>query len=261
MLFLLCCFSVTVSAASDYPVWEATTIYNNGEIVTHEGEYWEAQWWTQNQEPGTTGQWGPWIEISGSEPVNPEPVDPVTSAEGFYVEGTTLYDASGEPFVIRGINYAHTWYKDDLQEAIPVIDDTGANSVRVVLSNGDQYTRDDVNSVKNIISLLEQHDLITILEVHDSTGSDSLSDLSSAVDYWKEIKDVLIGNEDTVIVNIANEWFGSWDGHGWAQGYEQAIPELRNAGIKNTLIIDAAGGGNTHNRSTTMVRMCFKLIH
>lgn len=34
-----------------------------------------------------------------------------TSVKGFYVSGTTLYDATGSPFVMRGVNHAHTWYK------------------------------------------------------------------------------------------------------------------------------------------------------
>ncbi|MCF2944431.1 carbohydrate-binding protein [Paenibacillus tarimensis] len=39
-------------------------MYTN-EIVSHNGQLWQAQWWTQGQEPGTTGQWGAW------QPVNP----------------------------------------------------------------------------------------------------------------------------------------------------------------------------------------------
>ncbi|PZD96501.1 chitin-binding protein [Paenibacillus sambharensis] len=47
-----------------YPAWDASKVYTN-EIVSHNGQLWQAQWWTQGQEPGTTGQWGPW------QPVNP----------------------------------------------------------------------------------------------------------------------------------------------------------------------------------------------
>ncbi|GIQ67332.1 chitin-binding protein [Xylanibacillus composti] len=42
-----------------YPAWNPNTVYTN-EIVSHNGQLWQAQWWTQGQEPGTTGQWGPW---------------------------------------------------------------------------------------------------------------------------------------------------------------------------------------------------------
>ena len=49
-----------------------------------------------------------------------------TSVKGFYVSGTTLYDATGKPFVMRGVNHAHTWYKNDLAAAIPAIANTGS---------------------------------------------------------------------------------------------------------------------------------------
>lgn len=42
-----------------------------------------------------------------------------------------------------------------------------------------------------------------------------------AANYFVEIKDVLIGREDKVIINIANEWFGSWGGQAWAEGYKR----------------------------------------
>jgi mannan endo-1,4-beta-mannosidase len=165
------------------------------------------------------------------------------AASGFYVSGTKLMDATGQPFVMRGVNHAHTWYKDQLSTAIPAIAKTGANTVRIVLANGYKWTIDDVNAIKNIISLCEQNKLIAVLEIHDATGSDSLSDLDNAVNYWISIKDALIGKEDRVIINIANEWYGTWDGVTWANGYKQAIPKLRNAGLNHTLIVDSAGWG------------------
>lgn len=165
------------------------------------------------------------------------------SVQGFTISGTTIYDATGQPFVMRGVNHAHTWYKNDLAAAIPAIAATGSNTVRIVLSNGVQWTKDSAASVQSIIDLCSQYGMIVMLEVHDATGSDQASALQAAVDYWIEIKDVLIGKEDRVIVNIANEWFGSWSAAGWASGYQTAIPALRAAGIRNLIVVDAAGWG------------------
>ncbi len=148
--------------------------------------------------------------------------------------------------MIRGINHAHSWFKDDTATAataIPAIAATGANTIRIVLSDGSQYSRDDIDGVRNLISLAEENNLIAMLEVHDATGKDDISSLDSAADYWISIKEALIGKEDKVLINIANEWYGTWDGASWADGYKQVIPKLRNAGLNHTLIVDSAGWG------------------
>lgn len=173
----------------------------------------------------------------------PGNIENIKAANGFYVSDSNLYDANGNQFVMRGVNHAHSWYKDTYTEAIPAIAATGANTIRIVLSDGGQYQKDDINIVRNLIETAEANNLVAVLEVHDATGSDSLSDLNRAVDYWIEIKDALIGKEDTVIINIVNEWYGTWDGRPWADGYKQAIPRLRDAGLTHTLMIDAAGWG------------------
>lgn len=165
------------------------------------------------------------------------------ASDGFYVEGQTLYEANGQPFVMRGINVAHTWYKDQTTSSIKGVAATGANTVRIVLANGQQWNKDSLADVKKIIQTCKDNQLVAILEVHDATGSDSIDALNKAVDYWLEIKEALIGNEKYVILNVANEWAGAWDSANWKNGYVQALPKLRAAGIKNTIMVDAAGWG------------------
>lgn len=46
-----------------YPAWSSTEIYLAKDVVSHNGKNWEAQWWTQGEEPGTTGEWGVWREL------------------------------------------------------------------------------------------------------------------------------------------------------------------------------------------------------
>ncbi|NGN98905.1 PKD domain-containing protein [Grimontia sp. S25] len=46
-----------------YPVWQSGTVYSSGERVSHKGSAFEAKWWTQNEEPGTTGEWGVWENL------------------------------------------------------------------------------------------------------------------------------------------------------------------------------------------------------
>ncbi|OKK15127.1 chitinase [Streptomyces sp. CB00455] len=49
----------TGGACSAAP-YVAGQVYNSGNAVSHKGHTWKAQWWTQNEEPGTTGEWGVW---------------------------------------------------------------------------------------------------------------------------------------------------------------------------------------------------------
>lgn len=163
---------------------------------------------------------------------------------GFQVSGTKLYDANGNEFVMRGVNYPHAWFQNEYQTAIPAIAAKGFNCVRIVVADGQQYGKTSKSDLEKLVNLCKENKLVAILEVHDATGSDSQDSLNQAVNYWKEMKDVLKGNEAYVIVNIANEWYGTWDnGDNWKNGYVSAIQSLRNAGINNTLMVDCAGWG------------------
>ncbi|XVV12603.1 glycoside hydrolase family 2 TIM barrel-domain containing protein [Actinoplanes sp. CA-131856] len=44
--------------------WSPTTIYHQGDLVTHNGHQWRAKWWTRNQEPGDPN--GPWEDTGPS---------------------------------------------------------------------------------------------------------------------------------------------------------------------------------------------------
>ena len=59
----------TSQTPGTYPTWNAFTVYNTGDIVSYGGRLWIAQWWTQGQTPGTTGEYGVWREYTESGPV------------------------------------------------------------------------------------------------------------------------------------------------------------------------------------------------
>ena len=119
----------------------------------------------------------------------------------------------------------------------------GANTVRIVCGSGQQYNRDTVDSLNKLTDKCRELEMIAILEVHDITGKDDESLLETTAEYWIEVKEALIGKENYVILNIANEWVGNWDSDTWCDGYTSVIPKLRDAGIRNTIMVDAAGWG------------------
>lgn len=165
---------------------------------------------------------------------------------GFYVKDTVLYDSNNVPFVMRGVNHMHTWYPNETELALKAIRETGCNTVRIVLSNGIQWQKNDKKSLKKIIDLCKANNLVCVLEVHDTTGTKDEDSLLLAAEYFIEMKDILIGQEDYVIINVANEWPVSSTQislHVWKNGYAKIIPMLRNEGLAHTIMVDCAGGG------------------
>ena len=187
-------------------------------------------------------------EVTTEEETTEEPttdvVDPTPSGDGMYVQNGRLYDANGNDFVMRGVNVAHDWYRDYTDVTLEAIAGLGSNCARIVLGDGTQYPFIAASEVEDIIEKCEELGMICIVEVHDHTGADDTSRLNSAVEYWKNMKDLLNAHKDYVIVNIANEWLGTWGkGSVWTSAYQSAIKDMRNAGIENVIMVDAAGYG------------------
>ncbi|MFG3140214.1 chitinase [Streptomyces sp. NPDC048211] len=44
-------------------VWNSGAVYTAGNTVSYGGHTWKAKWWTQNETPGTTGEWGVWQDL------------------------------------------------------------------------------------------------------------------------------------------------------------------------------------------------------
>ncbi|QNP74875.1 glycoside hydrolase family 5 protein [Streptomyces roseirectus] len=164
---------------------------------------------------------------------------------GFRVQNGRLLEASGNDFVMRGVNHAHTWYRDRTS-SLAHIKATGANTVRVVLASGDRWTRNDTTDVANVVSQCKRNRLICVLEVHDTTGygdQSGATTLSRAADYWISVKSALAGQESYVIVNIGNEPYGNSNYTRWTADTKAAIQKLRGAGFNHTLMVDAPNWG------------------
>ncbi len=182
------------------------------------------------------------LELGGSAASNVEPKD------GFYVDGAVLRDAKQNPFVMRGTNYAYTWYSWDgkTEAALKEIADYGANVVRIVLGDGDQYDRNKPGEIAHLIEECEKNKLVAVFEVHDATGKNEEAPLLNAATYFaSDLANVLKGHEDTVIINIANEWQGTANDSAWQAAYIKAVKIIRDAGLKHCIMCDAGGWGQT----------------
>ena len=167
---------------------------------------------------------------------------------GLHISGTQLVEKDGTPFVARGVSHAHTWYTSQTATAIPAIRAAGANALRVVLSDGTRWTKNDAADVATIISLCKANKLICMLEDHDTTGygeEGAAASLDTAASYWISLASVLKGQEDYVQINIGNEPFGNNDAANtkWASDTAAAIKKLRAAGLHHNLVVDAPAWG------------------
>ncbi|MFJ1649439.1 cellulase family glycosylhydrolase [Streptomyces sp. NPDC088258] len=168
------------------------------------------------------------------------------AATGLHVSGGRLLEANGDDFVMRGVNHAHAWYPSRTTAALGDIKALGANTVRVVLSTGDQWAKNDTADVANIVAQCKQNKLICVLEAHDTTGYGEQSaavSLARAADYWISVRSALTGQESYVIVNIGNEPYGNTNYTGWTADTKAAVQKLRNAGFEHTLMVDGPNWG------------------
>jgi mannan endo-1,4-beta-mannosidase len=169
------------------------------------------------------------------------------ASSGFQVSGRFLLDANGNNFVMRGINVPHNWYTWETSSSLQNIKAKGANTVRIVLSNGQSglWPKDSAGDVANVINWCKANRLICVLEVHDTTAH--MTTLAQAAAYWIEIESALMGEEAYVIINIGNEPYGNpSDGQNtslWINDTKDAIAELRAAGFQHTLMVDGPNWG------------------
>ncbi|MEV5437630.1 cellulase family glycosylhydrolase [Streptomyces sp. NPDC052682] len=167
------------------------------------------------------------------------------AATGLHVDNGRLLEANGNDFVMRGVNHAHTWYPGETQ-SLADVKKLGANTVRVVLSDGHRWTRNSAEDVAAVIAQCKANRLICVLEVHDTTGygeEAAAGTLDHAADYWISLKEVLTGQENYVIINLGNEPWGNTDPAGWTEPTIAAVKKLRAAGFAHTLMVDAPNWG------------------
>jgi mannan endo-1,4-beta-mannosidase len=164
---------------------------------------------------------------------------------GLRVKDGRLYEANGNEFVMRGVNHAHAWYPERTG-SLADIAEKGANTVRIVLSTGDRWTRTTADQVSSLIGQCKAGKLICVLEAHDTTGygeEPAAASLDKAADYWVGVRNALVGQEDYVVVNIGNEPFGNNDQSAWTNATKSAIAKLRAAGLRHALMVDAPAWG------------------
>ncbi len=181
-----------------------------------------------------------------SSPALAEPAAPAPQAvPGFTISGQDLLDANGTPFVMRGTSHPHVWYQGETNSYAEIAG-LGANTVRVVLGSGLRWGPSPAADVANVIGQCKANRLVCVLEVHDTTGygeEAAAATLDQAVTYWNSIRDVLIGQEAYVLINIGNEPIGNTNPGQWTTATANAVQRMRTLGFQHTLVVDAPNWG------------------
>lgn len=169
----------------------------------------------------------------------------VSDVDGFKVDGAKLLDRCDNEFVMRGVNLAYTWFESSAYTQLEAVANAGANTVRVVLTDGKAYGKaaDPADKVMAFANKCKEYGMLTILEVHDETGSNDIADLKDAAKYFANMAETLKGTESYIIINIANEWHNDAASTVWRDGYKEAIKIIRDAGLRHCIMVDAGGYG------------------
>ncbi|WP_035739088.1 glycoside hydrolase family 19 protein [Glycomyces arizonensis] len=119
-------FAIPASQASAQaacgPAWNSATAYTGGAVVSYNGSNWTAQWWTQGETPGTTGEWGVWRDQvpcggSGGDTGGGDCSFTVWSAGADYQVGDVVLYSDGNYYVAVHANPGYdptisTWFWD-----------------------------------------------------------------------------------------------------------------------------------------------------
>lgn len=176
--------TVTVNSNSqpEYSEWDASKVYVAGDIVSYNGHNYKAKWWTQGENPSTTGQWGVWEDLG--TPTPPDPIDDKTAPSVVFATLTdgqiiklrtlssisiliTVADAGGiasssisvEGITYNGTNASWTPSAFGIYKIVAFAKDTSGNSAAIDITvQVVQDTTPPVTSKKQIVGYLPQWD-------------------------------------------------------------------------------------------------------
>jgi GH18 family chitinase/chitodextrinase len=112
-----------------YPDWNSGTVYVGGNRVKHLNKAYEARWWTQNENPALSGQWGVWRYLHDCSSGENIPPTANAGADSIAVEGSVV-SLSGSGTDTDGTITAYLW----AQTAGPAVTLSAANTANASFS-------------------------------------------------------------------------------------------------------------------------------
>ncbi|MBZ6495068.1 glycosyl hydrolase family 18 protein [Natrinema longum] len=148
---LLAGIGTSTATAKEYPAWDPETVYTDGDRVIYDGFVWEAQWWTQGDEPGSN-EWGPWDEIEehddGDDDGEDGPTARISVSTQFPDPGETVEFDAGDS---EGDIEDYEWTFDDgttaTGDSLSKSFESGRYEVTLTVANADGETDTDTISI------------------------------------------------------------------------------------------------------------------
>ncbi|MBX0305377.1 cellulase family glycosylhydrolase [Haloarcula salinisoli] len=240
------------SGTDGYPAWTADGVYRGGVRVTHEGDDWEANWWTEGDEPAAESDL--WTRIGSSDSSDDEESDsidgqtPVDRHGQLQVDGTALCDAAGDPVQLRGMStHGIQWYGWDeflTPDALDALaDGWTADLCRVAMyiQEGGYETDPEgfTDEVNQIVEAVTDRGMYAIIDFHIHDPGDPLENLDHAERFFDEMA-AEHADKDNIIFEICNEP----NDVDWASVKEYAetiIPIIRGHDSESPIVVGTRG--------------------
>jgi mannan endo-1,4-beta-mannosidase len=164
----------------------------------------------------------------------------------FTVSGRSILDTGGDPVQLRGVNKMSVFDDEDPRgnNYFPQIALSKSNTVRIVWAIEDDQGTTNVNDLAALIANCQANKMLPMIELHDATGD--LSQLPRLGNYWtrNDVLQVIFNAGGNLLINIANECGDDTvTANQWVSAYTPVIRQMRNAGIRTPLVIDAPDFG------------------
>ncbi|NQZ07628.1 MAG: chitinase C-terminal domain-containing protein [Algicola sp.] len=130
--------------------WKASKVYNNGDQVVEQKHQYQAKWWTTNENPTSTGQWGVWVDKGVCSDSTPKP--PTVSFTAPKDNSTVNLDESVSLLVNAadedGTIESTVFYVNDAIVTSPwIADSTGNKQVKVMVTDNDGLSAEAVVNI------------------------------------------------------------------------------------------------------------------
>lgn len=169
-----------------------------------------------------------------------------TNAPVMTTRGTDILDATGQPFIARGINLQYGDFPRLAATSLPLMHDVGANIVRLQLRRATAAAQIDA-----ALATLSEDPVVVMLALWE----EELTGGSDPDDLLRDVRKRWIGKwlpvlqdsnyADRLMLNIVNEWGTDAEDYDvYLRTYETIITQFRDAGLRHPIVIDAGNWGS-----------------